>query len=169
MPMCDAYIPEGALSSSAERKLLAKLSDLMLEHEGVDPTNEKSRPLSWVFVHRAAVYVAGAPPKSPRYRFICQVPEGQYNDQRRAAMTAAVTQAVVEAEDGAWPNPEIRVCVFTCEVPDGWWGGGGRILRLPDIAELGGYGRDLGEQVLAACRQEQAKKLLAAAGDAPPA
>jgi len=26
--------------------------------------------------------------------------------------------------------------VFTCEVPDGWWGGGGRILRLADIYEL---------------------------------
>jgi hypothetical protein len=66
------------------------------------------------------VYVAGAPPKSPRYRFICQVPEGQYDDERRAAVTAAMTQAVAEAEGGAWPHPELRVCIFTCEVPEGW-------------------------------------------------
>jgi hypothetical protein len=62
--------------------------------------------------------VAGAQPKSPRYRFICQVPEGQFNDERRAAMTGALTQAVAEAEDGAYPHPEHRVCVFTLEVPD---------------------------------------------------
>ena len=126
MPMLDAYIPEGALSPGAEHELLAKITDLLLEHEGVDPSNERARPLAWVFVHRPQVYVAGAPPKAPRYRFICQVPEGQYDDERRAAVTGAMTQAVAEAEDGAWPQPELRVCVFTCEVPDGWWGRRGK-------------------------------------------
>ena len=48
MPMLDAYIPEGALSPSAERELLAKITDLLLEHEGVDPSNERARPLAWV-------------------------------------------------------------------------------------------------------------------------
>ncbi len=33
---------------------------------------------------------AGAPAKQPRYRFVCQVPEGLYNDERRAAVTAAM-------------------------------------------------------------------------------
>jgi hypothetical protein len=37
MPMLDAYIPEGALSPSAERELLAKLTDLLIEHEGSTP------------------------------------------------------------------------------------------------------------------------------------
>jgi len=105
MPMLDAYIPEGALSPSAERDLLAKISDLLLEHEGVDPNNERARPLAWVFVHRPQVYVAGAPPKSPRYRFICQVPEGQYDDERRAAVTEAMTKAVAEAEGAPGPIP----------------------------------------------------------------
>jgi hypothetical protein len=36
MPMCDAYIPEGALSTSTERELLGRITDLLLEHEGVD-------------------------------------------------------------------------------------------------------------------------------------
>ena len=35
--MLDGYIPEGALSPSTERELLAKITDLLLEHEGVDP------------------------------------------------------------------------------------------------------------------------------------
>ena len=49
MPICDAYISEGALSPSAERQLLAKITDLFIEHEGVDPTNETARKLAWVF------------------------------------------------------------------------------------------------------------------------
>ncbi len=48
MPMLDAYIPEGALSPSAESELLATITDLLLEHEGVDPSNERARPLAWV-------------------------------------------------------------------------------------------------------------------------
>jgi phenylpyruvate tautomerase PptA (4-oxalocrotonate tautomerase family) len=165
MPMCDAYIPEGALSPSAERQLLGRLTDLLLEHEGIHPTNERARALTWVFVHRHEMYVAGAPAQAPHYRFVCQDPEGQYNDERRAAVTAAMTQAVVEAEDGSRPDPERRVWVFTNEVKDGTWGGlGGRIFRLPDIAEhvLGGRGREAAEQVLAARRREEAEQLLAA-------
>ena len=45
MPMLDAYIAEGALSPSAERELLARVTDLLLEHEGVDPSNERPDPL----------------------------------------------------------------------------------------------------------------------------
>lgn len=159
MPFCDAYISEGALSPSTERELLAKITDLLLEHEGVDPTNERARMIAWVFVHRNEMYVTGAPAKEPRYRFVCQVPEGQYNDERRAAVTAAMTQAVVEAEDGRWPHPELRVVVFTNEIKDGTLGGAGMILKLPDIYEraLGakGNGREAAEQVLAARRRQQ--------------
>jgi phenylpyruvate tautomerase PptA (4-oxalocrotonate tautomerase family) len=170
MPFMDAYIPEGALSRGAERQLVAKITDLLLEHEGVDPINENGRHLAWVFVHRPEVYVAGAPPRSPRYRFICQVPEGQYNDKRRTAVTAGITQAVAEAEDGAWPHPEHRVGIFALEIPDGTWGGAGRLIRLPDIYELvwpprpgmEGEPRETAEQVLAARRRGEAEQILRA-------
>jgi hypothetical protein len=121
----------------------------------------------------STAHVAGTPPKAPHYRFICQVPEGQYDDERRAAVTAAVTQAVAEAEGGARPRPEFRVCVFTCEAPEGWWGGAGRILRLADIYELvwlpkprvDGQPRETAEQVLAARRRQQAENLPAGPGN----
>jgi hypothetical protein len=48
MSILDAYIPEGTLSPSTDRELLAKITDLLLEHEGVDPSNESARPLAWV-------------------------------------------------------------------------------------------------------------------------
>ena len=59
MPQLDAYIPAGALSPDAERDLMAKLTDLLIRHEGADPTNETVRSIAWVFVHRPdTVYVA---------------------------------------------------------------------------------------------------------------
>src|SRR6266536_1527478 len=65
MPMLDACIPEGALTPEAERKLLGTCTDLLLEHEGARPTNERARSLAWVFVHRHETYVAGAPAEAP--------------------------------------------------------------------------------------------------------
>jgi phenylpyruvate tautomerase PptA (4-oxalocrotonate tautomerase family) len=162
MPMLDAYIPYGALTPKAAHSLLATCTDLLLKHEGVDPANPAARALAWVFVHRHEMYVAGAPAKAPYYRFVCWVPEGQYDDERRAAVTGAMTEALVEAEGGRWPSPEGRVWVFTFEVPDGTWGGlGGRVLTLPDIAEhvIGDAGRRYGEQRLAGRRREQARVL----------
>jgi phenylpyruvate tautomerase PptA (4-oxalocrotonate tautomerase family) len=107
MPMVDAYIPEGALSPSAERDLLAKITTgYSRTRESTPATRGPDR--SPGSSSTARVYVAGAPPKSPRYRFICQVPEGQYDDERRAAVTAAMTQAVAEAEGGAWPHIPAR-------------------------------------------------------------
>src|SRR5258708_32927122 len=105
MPICGAYISDGSSSPVVERELLGRITALLLESEGVDPANETARMLAWVFVHRHQMYVAGAPAKQPRYRFVCQVPEGLYNDERRAAVTAAMTQALGEAERGSSPHP----------------------------------------------------------------
>ena len=43
MPMVDAYIPQGALPPEAQDKLLARLTDPLLQHEGVDPANQAVR------------------------------------------------------------------------------------------------------------------------------
>ncbi len=170
MPMLDAYIPEGALSAEAEGKLLARLTDLLLEHEGVDPANQAARALAWVFVHRPAVYVGGLAAAEPRYRFVCQVPEGQYNSKRRQAVTAAMTQAVADAEAGSRPDPAGRVWVFTFEVPDGTWGGFGQVIRLPDIAErvLGPDMRAPAQKWLAARQRKKAAALVEIAGTGVP-
>jgi hypothetical protein len=54
----------------------------------------------------------------------------------------------------------MRVWVFTNEVPDGTWGGGGRIVTLADIAGLvlgdPEQGRRYAEATLAARRGEAA-------------
>jgi phenylpyruvate tautomerase PptA (4-oxalocrotonate tautomerase family) len=135
MPMLDAYIPAGALSPASEEKLLADLTDLLITNEGADPSNPQVRSIAWLFVHRPeAVYVAGAPASAPRYRFIASVPEGQYDPERREAMVHSITEAVLDAEQGAYGRDPMRVWVFTPEIPDGTWGALGRIVTLADIA-----------------------------------
>jgi phenylpyruvate tautomerase PptA (4-oxalocrotonate tautomerase family) len=135
--MLDVTIPEGALTEEAERRLLARLTDVLLEHEGADPTNPVARSVAWVFLHRpAAVFVAGEPEQEPHYRVLVTVPEGQFDDERSSAMVAAVTEAVLDAEEGAHLRDASRVWVFPSEMPEGTWGAAGRINRLADIVEL---------------------------------
>lgn len=137
MPMLDAYIPAGALDETAEKNLLATLTNLLLLHEGADPNNAAARSIAWVFVHRpAAVYVAGEPADLPRYRFVASVPQGQFDPERRAAIVRAITDAVLDAEPEDRPRDPGRIWVFPTEIPDGTWGGGGRIHTLADIVGL---------------------------------
>lgn len=157
MPMLDAWIPEGALPDDAEKQLLSDLTDILLRNEGADPSDPMARSIAWVFLHRPErVFVAGEPAEEPRYRFVASVPEGQFDDDRRQAMVEAVTEAVLDAENGAYARNPMRVWVFASEVPDGTWGGGGRIVRLADIAGLvmgdAEKGRAYAEKRLAARR-----------------
>jgi phenylpyruvate tautomerase PptA (4-oxalocrotonate tautomerase family) len=134
MPMIDVYIPEGTLRPEAEAALLSRLTDLLMTWEGFDPADPAMRAVSWVFLHRpAAVYVAGAPADAPRYKIVPSVPEGQLNERSRAGVVADVTEAVLDAEEGRWPRDPGRVWVFPTEIPDGRWGGQGRVVRLADI------------------------------------
>ena len=130
MPMLDAYIPEGALPAEAEKALLVTLTNVLLEHEGVDPS-ESQQLEHWpkVWLHRpAAVLHAGEEPAVPHYRVIPSVPEGQFDDERRVSMVAAVTEAILDAEGmGVTDRDPSRIWVFANEIPDGTWGGGGRI------------------------------------------
>ena len=135
MPMLDAYIPAGALAPDAEERLLAELTDLLIVHEGADPTNPQVRSIAWLFVHRRRACTSRARrAQAPRYRFVASVPEGQYDAERRQAMVASITEAVLDAENGAHDRDPARVWVFTPEIPDGTWGALGGIVTLADIA-----------------------------------
>jgi phenylpyruvate tautomerase PptA (4-oxalocrotonate tautomerase family) len=135
MPMLDAYIPDGALDPSTEKELLATLTDILLRWEGADPDDEAARSIAWVFLHRpAGLFVAGEPAADPRYRIVASVPEGQLDAERRNGMVSAITDAVLDAEPPGRRRDPTRVWVFTHQVPEGTWGGGGRVVGLADIA-----------------------------------
>jgi len=169
MPMIDACIPEGALTPEAEAKLFEELTNILIRLEGLDPANERARAASWIFVHRPRVYVAGAAAATPRYRFIPVVPEGQYDDARRAAVVREVTEAVSRAEGRPLDEVGTRVWVFPTELPDGHWGSRGQLWRLPDIAArlAGEDGRRAAQDRLSERRRQAAVALLGAVSAAP--
>jgi phenylpyruvate tautomerase PptA (4-oxalocrotonate tautomerase family) len=134
MPMLDVHIPEGALAPDAEAALLNRLTEILMTWEGFDPADPVMRSVSWAFLHRpAAVFVGGTRADAPRYKVVASVPEGQLDERARAGVVAAVTAAVLDAEQDRWPREVSRVWVFPTEIPDGYWGGNGRITRLADI------------------------------------
>jgi phenylpyruvate tautomerase PptA (4-oxalocrotonate tautomerase family) len=160
VPMLDVYVPEGALQPDAEAVLLGRLTDILIRHEGFDPTDPTTRAVSWAFLHRpVAVHVGGVPAEAPRYKIVATVPEGQLDRSARESVVAEVTEAVLDAEQGARPRDASRVWVFPTEIPDGYWGGRGRITPLSDIlARLTGddldQARELAAQRITASRAE---------------
>lgn len=135
MPMLDVYIPEQALPAEAETQLLRQLAEILIEHEGADPTDPVARSLAKVWLHRpAAMLHAGKTPSAPHYKVIASVPQGQLDDARTASAFAAITDAILAAEDGRYDQDPLRIWVIGNEIPDGNWGAGGRVVRLADIA-----------------------------------
>lgn len=133
MPMIDASIPAGALAAEAERRLFGELAEIWIRLEGFDPSSVAAREATWLFLTRPAVFVAGTPADRPRYPFVVSVPEGQYDDERRAAVVREMTAAVARAEGNDPSDVSARVWIFPLEVPHGCWGGRGAVRRLPDI------------------------------------
>lgn len=168
MPMLDAYIPRGALHPDAEARLVRELTDILMTHEGVDPSNEKGRAVSLVFLHRPEVYVAGELATSPRYRFVSSVMEGLYNDERRSAIVRDVTEAVARAEGTTAEEAGPRVWVFPTEIPNGRWGGRGVIRGLPEFFAYlhGEEAQAEGARILAERRRQDAAAILDAAKQA---
>ena len=77
---------------------------------------------------------AGEEPSAPHYEVIASVPEGQLDDERTASAFAAITTAIVAAEDGRYDQDPLGIWVIGNEIPDGNWGADGRIVRLAAIA-----------------------------------
>jgi phenylpyruvate tautomerase PptA (4-oxalocrotonate tautomerase family) len=176
MPMCDAFIPTGALEPDVEHALVQRVTSLLVEHElrritdlldnpeEVKASHDRARAIAWTFVHRTDVYVAGEIRDAPYYKFHVSIPQGQIDDIFREGIVGAITDAVREVEAGRWPAIEARVWVLTYEVPDGNWGGGGTNVRLHQIVDYvaPGLGK-VAEERWAGVRAEQARTIMALA------
>ncbi|WP_019203571.1 tautomerase family protein [Tsukamurella sp. 1534] len=132
--MIDLNLPADALTPEREQQLVDELTTILVKAEGADPTNPVVRQIAWVVVNHTPIYAGGSLPAKPHYRVIASVPEGQVNTlDRRQALVADVTAAVVKAEDSDDPDAHHRVWVFPLEIPEGHWGAGGTIMGLADI------------------------------------
>jgi phenylpyruvate tautomerase PptA (4-oxalocrotonate tautomerase family) len=163
MPMLDVYIPDGALRADAEAALVDRLTDILIRNEGFDPADPVTRSVSWLWLHRpAAVYVGGNLADAPHYKIVPSVPEGQLDENGRRSVIAEITEAILDAERGAWPRDTSRVWVFPTLIPEGYWGGRGDITPLALIlARITGgdpeRARALARQRIAVSRDERAR------------
>jgi phenylpyruvate tautomerase PptA (4-oxalocrotonate tautomerase family) len=162
MPMLDVYIPNGALKPDAEAALLNQICEIVIRHEGLDPADPVTRSVTWAFLHRPVVFVAGSPAEAPHYKVVPSVLEGQLSQSARAAVIAEITEAILDAENGAWPRNAGRVWVIPTEIPEGHWGGLGMPNPLATVlAGLTGIGADearsLAAERIAASRAERAR------------
>ncbi|WP_433566638.1 hypothetical protein ACQP1O_16400 [Nocardia sp. CA-151230] len=134
MPMLDVYIPEGTFAADREAALMNQITEILIRHEGFDPSDPVTRSASWVFLHRpAAVYVGGERAGAPYYKVVPSVPEGQLDEAKRIGVIGEVTEAILDAEAGAWPRDPGRIWVFPTDIPEGHWGGFGEVRSLQRI------------------------------------
>ena len=152
MPMIDLTVTQGTTDAHA---LVDDLTRTLLKWEGV-PGNPVADSISWGFVNEipaGAHHVAHRSNANgkPHYRVVATVPQGALDDERKAGLVADVTRTILEREGAPVDVANaMRVWVFVNEVPDGNWGGAGRIMRFKDIARLVG-----GDQSVAAEAQER--------------
>lgn len=157
MPMIDLTLPRGSLSDEAKEKLMGELSATLLKWEGAKPGNEAAESIAWTFLHEPElVTVAHKPATGPRYRVVIGVPEGTLGGEEKEGVVAEVTEQVVAAQSGdkkASPEDSALVWVIINEIPDGHWGGAGRIFRLADIMSFAGASEEEIERRTARLRQ----------------
>jgi phenylpyruvate tautomerase PptA (4-oxalocrotonate tautomerase family) len=137
--MIDVTLPEGVLTSDQRDALAERLSATLLHWEGGDRFPFARQITNVYFDERPAgsIYVGGEPAPDNRYRLLVTIPEGAMpDDQRKAGLVDAITRDVLEVEGGDVEEDALRVWVFIHEVPDGHWGGAGRIFRLRDIVKM---------------------------------
>jgi phenylpyruvate tautomerase PptA (4-oxalocrotonate tautomerase family) len=139
VPMIDVTLPQGALSEAKRGELAGRLTDTILKWEGAAEI-PFSRQITLVYFDECpadAIYVAGAPANEPRYRVLVTIPEGSITeDERKAGLVEEITRDVLAVDGGEGDEAAFRVWVFIHEVPDGHWGGAGRVFRFRDIVKL---------------------------------
>jgi phenylpyruvate tautomerase PptA (4-oxalocrotonate tautomerase family) len=144
--MIDVTLPEGALSDDQRDALGERLTNTILKWEGAAEI-PFSRQITVVYFDErpaGSIYVAGEQEMQARYRVLITIPEGSISDDERKAGLVEEVAADILAIDGTDDEAaSFRVWVFIHEVPDGHWGGAGRIFRLRDIVKLARSGGEV--------------------------
>jgi phenylpyruvate tautomerase PptA (4-oxalocrotonate tautomerase family) len=144
--MIDVTLPEGALSADQRDALGERLTNTILKWEGAAEI-PFSRQITVVYFDErpaGSIYVAGEQEMQARYRVLITIPEGSISDdERKAGLVEEVTADILAIDGTDDEAASFRVWVFIHEVPDGHWGGAGRIFRLRDIVKLARSGGEV--------------------------
>jgi phenylpyruvate tautomerase PptA (4-oxalocrotonate tautomerase family) len=135
MPRIDVTFTAGAIAADAQRELAPRIAEAMLRWEGA-PDAPFFREIAWVHLHEldeGGAYTADGPAERSQFIVDVMVPAGALNERRRAGLIDEFTSLVREAA-GLGDDDLLRVWVIVHEVPDGFWGAGGQIVRFEQLA-----------------------------------
>jgi phenylpyruvate tautomerase PptA (4-oxalocrotonate tautomerase family) len=144
--MIDVTLPEGALTEDQLGTLGERLTTTLLKWEGAADIPFTRQITVVYFDERPAgsIYVAGEQATEARYRVLVTVPEGAItDDERKAGLVEEITRDVLEVDGSEGDDASFRVWIFIHAVPDGHWGGAGRVFRFRDIVKLARSGGEV--------------------------
>jgi len=139
MPLIILHLPKNSFNAEQKQQFAEKSTQTLLALEGMEG-NVKAKNLSWVqfceFSHND-FYMAGHRVDKPHYRVEVKVFQGTMDAPRKELLTAQLTDLLlnIEATDHNLLNAA-RVWVMIEEVPDGNWGGAGKIYRIQDLMKM---------------------------------
>ncbi len=139
MPLIELTYPQDAIDDGARDTLAARLTDALMQCE-LSRRNPRARALIWTQFNplgEERLFVAGRAAPRPHYRLDVTLMAGVMEAPVRASVVEAMTRAVLETEGSDFnPLNAGRVWVLFHEIPDGRWGGGGRLYTLDELRRL---------------------------------
>jgi phenylpyruvate tautomerase PptA (4-oxalocrotonate tautomerase family) len=134
MPRIDVTFTAGAIAADAQRDLAPRIAEAMLRWEGA-PDAPFFREISWVHLHElsaGSAYTADGPAELSQFIVDVTVPSGALSERRRAGLIDEFTSLIRDAA-GLSDEDTLRVWVIVHEVPDGFWGAAGNIVRFEQL------------------------------------
>lgn len=158
MPFVEVFSPPGSPRPEQRQKIAERLVGEVMAGEGA-PDNEFARSISWLVWHDLQAMSVGGKPANgtepPRYVVRVSVPAASLTDEKRDSIVKRVTRVLAEVDDDPdrlYTSPSSFVLLN--EVPEGNWGGIGRVVSFNEIASyvingtLGGLSDDEIKQLL---------------------
>lgn len=139
MPLIIAHLPQACFSAEQKHAFAEQATDLLLQLEGM-AEHPKAQNLSWVKFNefsQADFYMAGHAVDKPHYRIEVKVFQGTMTNDKKEALTAGLTDLILNIEDTSHNLLNAaRIWVMIEEVPDGNWGGAGKIYRIKELMKM---------------------------------
>jgi phenylpyruvate tautomerase PptA (4-oxalocrotonate tautomerase family) len=160
MPFVEVFSTPGTPRPEQRKQIAERLVAEVMVAEGA-PDNEFARAISWLVWHDIAAWSIGGQVASadepPRYVVRVSVPAASLTDAKREEIVRGVTRVLADADD----EPErlytsIASFVLIDEVPEGNWGGIGRVVRFNEISSYvmtgapGGFDESSARQMVTA-------------------
>lgn len=131
MPLVEVFAPHGSVDPEQQNKIGDQLVAELMRAQGAPETE------SWLVWHEVKYWTVGGQPTNAtepaRYVVRISVPAESMDDEKRAAMVAAVTR-VLAGVDAKGPKRSPTAWVQLIEIAGGDWGSEGRVVRFAEIA-----------------------------------